>query len=131
MAQSLNLEVEVSQILETYNLEVVRATQEAAREAAEVTCKQLKATSPKRARGKGRGRYARGWKVTKKQYGTLTSYIVHNGTCPGLTQLIEFGHVSRNQYGTYGRVRAIKHIGPAADAGIQRFELGVRARLRG
>ena len=84
-----NLEVEVSEILETYKLEVVRAAKEAARESAELTCRQLKATSPKRASGKGRGRYARGWKVTKKQYGVLTSYIVHNGTCPGLTQLIE------------------------------------------
>ena len=35
----------------------------------------------------------------------------------------------RDQYGTWGRVRAIKHIAPAADAGIQRFELSFRARM--
>jgi len=131
MAAGTNLVAEVTEIFNTYNLEVKRATEAAARESAELTAQMLKATSPKRARGKGRGKYARGWRVTKKRYGTLTSYIVHNGSCPGLTQLLEYGHVSRNQYGSYGRVRAIKHIGNAADAGIQRFELAIRARLRG
>lgn len=131
MAVGINLVAEVSEIFDTYNLEVKRATEAAARESAELTAQMLKASSPKRTRGKGRGKYARGWRVTKKRYGTLTSYIVHNGTCPGLTQLLEYGHVSRNQYGSYGRVRAIKHIGTAADAGIQRFELAIRARLRG
>lgn len=130
MASGTNLVAEVSEILDTYKLDVVKATNAAARESAELVVKQLKANSPKR-KGKGGGKYRRGWRVTKKQYGTLTSYIVHNGSCPGLTQLLENGHVSRNQYGSYGRVRAIKHIGPAADAGIQRFELAIRARLRG
>lgn len=130
MASGTNLVAEVSEIFDTYKLDVVKATNEAARESAELVVKQLKANSPKR-KGKGGGKYRRGWRVTKRQYGTLTSYIVHNGSCPGLTQLLENGHVSRNQYGSYGRVRAIKHIGPAADAGIQRFELSIRARLRG
>lgn len=130
MASGTNLVAEVSEILDTYKLDVVKATNAAARESAELVVKQLKTNSPKR-KGKGGGKYRRGWRVTKRQYGTLTSYIVHNGSCPGLTQLLENGHVSRNQYGSYGRVRAIKHIGPAADAGIQRFELSIRARLRG
>ena len=124
----LNLVVEVGKLLDEYNAKVERATKEAARESAELTAKTLKATSPrKRKRG---GKYVRGWKVTKKSDGLLVSYVVHNGTCPGLTQLLENGHVTRNQYGTWGRVRAIKHIAPAADAGIQRFELAIRARLR-
>lgn len=130
MASGTNLVAEVSEILDTYKLDVVKATNAAARESAELVVKQLKTNSPKR-KGKGGGKYRRGWRVTKRQYGTLTSYIVHNGSCPGLTQLLENGHVSKNQYGSYGRVRAIKHIGPAADAGIQRFELSIRARLRG
>ena len=124
----MNLVAEVNKYLDDYSLEVTRAANEAAREAAELTVKVLRSTSPKKAR-RG-GKYARGWRVTRKNYGMLTSCIVHNGTCPGLTQLLENGHVSKNQYGTWGRVRAIKHIAPAADAGIQRFELAVRARLR-
>ena len=123
-----SVEVQMAKILEEYSLEVERAAREAAKEAAELTVRQLKASSPKKA--KRGGRYARGWTMKKESDGVITGYVVYNGTSPGLTHVLENGHVARNQFGSYGRVRAIKHIGPAADAGIQRFELGIRARLR-
>lgn len=125
-----NLEVEISHILDAYDEKVKRAVEEAAKEAADLTAQQLKQTSPARAKGKGKGKYKRGWKVKKLEQGIVKSYVVYNGEAPGLTQLLEYGHVARNQYGSWGRVRAIPHIGDAAEAGIQRFELGVRARLR-
>lgn len=130
MATNLNLEAELNLALATYSLEVQEAVNEAAKEAAETTARELKQTSPKRTKGKGKGKYARGWKVKKKQEGHLVSFVVYNGARPGMTHLLEFGHQGRNQYGSFGRVRAIPHIGRAADAGIQRFELGVKARLR-
>ena len=108
----------------------VNAIDDAAKEAAEVTARELRANSPKREKGKGKGRYAKGWKVKKRNEAHLVAYVVYNGSSPGLTHPLEHGHVARNQYGSYGRVRAIPHIGPAADAGIQRFELAVKARLR-
>ena len=125
-----NLQVEISQILDAYDERVKRAVEEAAEEAANLTANMLKETSPARTRGKGKGKYKRGWKVKRLEQGLVKSYVVYNGAAPGLTQLLEYGHVSRNQYGSWGRVRAIPHIGDAAEAGIQRFELGVRARLR-
>lgn len=125
----VSLEVQLSKIMEEESLRVHRAAEAAAKEAAELTVRELKANSPKRAR-RG-GKYARGWKMKKLSEGTLVSYIVYNGSQPGLTHVLENGHVARNQFGTFGRVRAIKHIGPAAEAGIQRFELSFRARLRG
>lgn len=130
MAERLNLVAEINMALEEYVQEVRDAVNEAAKEAAELTARQLKANSPKRAKGKGKGKYARGWKVKKKYDAHLVSYVVYNGSSPGLTHVLEHGHLIRNQYGSYGRVRAIPHIGPAADAGIQRFELAVKARLR-
>lgn len=130
MASKLNLVAEVNAALTEYVQEVQTAIDEAAKEAAEVTARELKASSPKREKGKGKGKYARGWKVKKRQDAHLVSYVVYNGTSPGLTHTLEHGHASRNQYGSYGRVRAIPHIGPAAEAGIQRFELAVKARLR-
>ena len=130
MASKLNLVAEVNAALTEYVQEVQTAIDEAAKEAAEVTARELKASSPKREKGKGKGKYARGWKVKKRHEAHLVSYVVYNGKSPGLTHTLEHGHVSRNQYGSYGRVRAIPHIGPAADAGIQRFELAVKARLR-
>lgn len=130
MTAKMNLVAEVNAALEEYVHEVQLAIDEAAKESAEVTARELRANSPKREKGKGKGKYARGWKVKKKTDAHLVSYVVYNSTSPGLTHPLEHGHVSRNQYGSYGRVRAIPHIGPAADAGIQRFELAVKARLR-
>ena len=126
----INLVAELNADLAEYCQGVQQAMDEAAKEAAEVTARELKATSPKRERGKGKGRYARGWKVKKQKNATLVSYVVYNGTSPGLTHTLENGHLIRNQYGDWGRVRAIPHIGKAAEAGIQRFELAVQARLK-
>lgn len=125
----ISLEVQLAEIMEEESLKVHRAAEAAAKEAAELTVRELKANSPKKAR-RG-GKYARGWTMKKQMDGTLVSYVVYNGKSPGLTHVLENGHVTRNQYGSYGRVRAIKHIGPAAEAGIQRFELAFRARMRG
>ena len=124
-----NLVVEIDRILEDYSEKVQKALDDAAKEAAEVTARELRNTSPKK-KGKRGGKYARGWRVKRQYAGQLVSFVVFNGASPGLTHTLEHGHVARNQYGTWGRVRAIPHIGRAADAGIQRFELGVRARLR-
>ena len=126
-----NFVVEVTKYLEQYNEEVDRATKAAAKEAAEVTVRELKSTSPKRKGGKGKGKYARGWTYKKQELGINMSYVVYNKGAPGLTHLLERGHVIRNQSGSWGRIRAIPHIARAAEAGIQRFELGIRARLRG
>lgn len=125
-----HIAIEIENIIEEYNEEVKRAVIEAAEEAAEVTARTLKSSSPKRDRGKGRGKYARGWTYKRQRDGTLVSYVVYNKNQPGKTHLLEFGHVARNQYGTYGRVRAIPHIGRAAEAGEMRFNLGVKARLK-
>lgn len=120
-----NLVAEVTAALEEYSAKAQKVLDAAAKEAAELTQRQLKANSPK-----GRGKYGRGWRIKKQESAGLVSYVVYNGTHPGLTHTLEHGHLARNQYGTFGRVRAIKHIGPAADAGIQRFELSARARMR-
>lgn len=125
MAETLAVQMET--ILQEYDQEVQKAVEEAAREAAQLTARQLRASSPKKKlRG---GKYARGWRAKRDGPAGLTTWVVYNSASPGLTQLLEHGHVSRNQYGTWGRVRAIPHIARAADAGIMRFELAVRARL--
>ena len=122
-----NLVAEVTAALEEYSQKVQDALDDAAKEAAELTQRQLKANSPT---GKSKRKYRTGWRIKKRELGNLVSYVVYNGNKPGLTHTLENGHLARNQYGTFGRVRAIKHIGPAAEAGIQRFELAARARVR-
>lgn len=123
-----NLVVETMRYLDDYREEVRQTAREATRESAELTVRILRSNSPKKAR-KG-GKYARGWQCKRVDDGVLTSMVVYNGKFPGLTHLLENGHASKNQYGVWGRVRAIKHIAPAAEAGIQRLDLAIRARLR-
>ena len=109
---------------------VQTAIDEAAKEAAEATVRDLKATSPKRDKGKGKGKYAKGWKMKKKKDGLSVSYIVYNANNPGLTHTLEHGHIVKNQYGTYGRSEAKVHIAPAANEGAQDFERKVKGKLK-
>lgn len=119
---------DISNVLKEYVADANRIIEDSARDAAEICTRQLKNTSPK---GKGKGkRYANGWSVKSKQEGHLMSFIVYNKAKPGLTHLLEYGHVIRNKKGTYGRTKPIKHIQPAEEAAAHKFELRVRARLR-
>lgn len=125
----ISVEAQITKIFDEYSLKVSDAAEAACKEAAELTARTLKQTSPARS-GRGGGKYRRGWRVKKRENGLLVSYLVFNGSQPGLTHLLEHGHVARNQYGTWGRVRAIPHIGRAAESGLQRLDLALRARLR-
>lgn len=130
MATSKDLVAEVNAALTEYVQDVQTAIDEEAKEAAEATARNLKATSPKRETGRGKGKYAKGWKVKKRKDGMFVSYIVYNANNPGLTHTLEHGHIVRNQFGTYGRAEAVPHIGKAAESGIQDFERGVKEKLR-
>ena len=118
---------DLTNILDEYSLEVQRAAKESAKSAAEQTVKELKKISPK---GEGRRKYASGWTSKKLDSGAAGSgYVVYNGKMPGLTSPLEFGHVARNQFGTWGRVSGINHITRASEDGIKIFEDEIRSRL--
>ena len=126
MAKSVYIQME--EIMSGYNKAAKDAVEASAREAAEIASRQLKSTSP---RGSAKGRhYASGWKVKAEPSGQIVTFTVYNAAKPGLTHLLENGHVSRNQYGYYGRVGARVPIAPAAEAAEMKFLLRVRARLR-
>lgn len=74
---------------------------------------ELRQTSPKE-----HGEYQRGWTVKRLDKKTVA---VYNKAQPGLTHLLENGHIGKNQYGQYTRVRAIKHIEPANDKYTEEF----------
>lgn len=116
-----NFTVEIRNLLEEYNKEVAEVVKECAKETAQKCARQLKASSPRGARG----RYAKGWSVKKEGDG----FIVHNKTDYQLTHLLENGHVIANGSGTYGRTRGIKHIEPVEREMVTEFERTVRERL--
>lgn len=119
---------DVTKLLDGYVKGADKIIEQSAKEAADICTNQLKNTSP---RGKGRKKhYAAGWTVKSLSEGRLVSFVVYNKSKPQLTHLLENGHVIRNKKGTYGRTSPIKHIEPAEEAAVQKFELRVRARLR-
>lgn len=102
-----SVELQMQELLDEFSQEVQDVTDDAIRKTAAEAVEKLRNTSPKAS-----GTYAKGWAV--KATGTWAR-VVYNKTDWQLTHLLENGHVAANQYGTYGRVAAIKHIAPVEE----------------
>lgn len=106
MAESVS--VQMQKILDEYSREVQDATNSAIDKTARESARMLKSSSPKKS-----GDYASGWRVkTLDKHGRINNKVVYNAKAPGLTHLLENGHVIKNKKGTYGRTRPVKHIKP-------------------
>ena len=105
-----DLSVQMADILDECSQDVVEAFDDALNRTTKESVEKLKATSdPKR------GEYSSGWRVKKERNGKITDGIVYNAKKPGLTHLLEHGHVTRNQHGTFKRTPAHEHIQPVRD----------------
>lgn len=123
-----SIEVQVREILETYNKEVKVATENAARKTARKAASMLRATSPRMKGGKKSGKYAKGWTFKKLDENTI---VVYNRTDYMLTHLLEFGHAVHNQYGATGkRAGAQPHIKPVEEWAIEAFPEKIEQELR-
>ena len=120
----------VSGILEDYQEEVIEAVDEAAEEVAKEAKKELKATSPK-GDGKKKGHYADGWSYrVEKSRVKGTQVIVSNAKKPGLTHLLENGHVTRNGTGRrYPNTPAHPHIAAVNDKAQMDFIDKIESKL--
>ena len=98
---------QLSKILDDYSDEVKDVARKDAKESAREAAKDLRSSSPKET-----GEYASGW--SSKQLDADTA-VVYNRKMPGLTHLLEKGHVIRNKKGTYGRAPAHPHIKPVEE----------------
>ena len=106
-----DLTVQVAELLDEYNEEFDKTVNFAMFTVAKEAAEKLKAISPQ---GRNHTTYANGWTVDS-DFDEKT-YIVYNKAQPGLTHLLENGHIKKNQYGTYdGRVEGIKHIKPVKE----------------
>lgn len=106
--------------LNLFQDDVVNRANAAAKRAAQDCAKDLRRTSPKKT-----GKYAKGWtsKLTSKSVLGTEIYTVHNRAKPGLTHLLEHGHL-KVLFGnrTTERVAGIPHIAPAEQRAIEQFE---------
>ncbi len=110
MASGGSVTAQMSELLDEVNKDVEKSTRTNIQRIAKEGAQKLRNTSPKMT-----GEYAQGWGV--KKLGDK-DVVIHNKTMPGLTHLLENGHVIRNKKGTYGRAPAHKHIKPVEDWAI-------------
>lgn len=116
-----SVEIQLKRIMDEYQTKVQTVSRSACRKVSRKLGRTLRSTSPRRT-----GDYASGWGVKVLDADT---FVVYNKKMPGLTHLLENGHVIRNKYGTYGRAPAYKHIEPAADAAQEELIAEIEARL--
>lgn len=117
--KGINLEKEISPLLDAYADETKKAVHEEVISAAKKAVAELQSTSPKRT-----GFYARHWTYDEENAIYVT---VYNKRDYRLTHLLENGHINSN--GT--RTKAIVHIEPVADMIESELQENIAARLKG
>lgn len=121
MARTASIEIQLGRILDEYDETLQRAIDREAAAVAKEAAAKLRNTSPRRT-----GEYARGWKSKRL---SEHAYVVYNSKAPGLTHLLENGHLIRNKKGTYGRTSGIKHIKPVEEWASEEFQRRIEGDL--
>lgn len=101
----------VGQFLDNYAENVQEAVARSVEETGKRALKTVKAKSPAR-KGKGGGRYKKGWRMKKERGGVFRSQsavTIYNATDGPQVHLLEKGHQKANG----GRVEGISHVRPA------------------
>lgn len=113
---------QLTRILDEYGDEVKQVARKEAKQAGRDTSKKLRSVSPKKT-----GDYASGWSVKQIDEDTVT---VYNRKMPGLTHLLEHGHLIRNKKGDFGRAPAHPHIAKVEAEQVQQFVNNVERDLQ-
>ena len=94
----------------------------AVRKAGNTVRREIQENAPKNT-----GDYAKSWAVKKVRESSHTlELVVHSKNRYQLTHLLEFGHCLRNG----GRTRAMPHIAPAEEKGIEQLEKMIERDIR-
>lgn len=121
MATAINLEKQVSKILEQYETDVSKITADVLKDVAKEAVKKLKSSSPKRT-----GNYAKGWTYSLEKGRVENSATVYGKkqTYP-IAHLLENGHAKRGG----GRVAGIPHIAPVEEWAVQEVQNEIERRI--
>ena len=112
MSEGIARELQI--ILEQTEDQLVTLTEDTMRRIAKETADRIKVEAAIKKGLHDTGDYSKGWTYkARKSRGKITSFVVYNRRKPGLTMLLEKGHLVRNKYGAYGRKLGIPHIAPA------------------
>lgn len=108
-----SLTAQMNKILQEVGNGAEEALATGLRKVSKTTPAKLKDRSPKKS-----GEYASGWRSKKLD---KRAVVVYNAKQPGLTHLLENGHMIVNKKGSYGRYNGIKHIAPVDQEEQQTF----------
>lgn len=101
--------------------EILNEVRDGAEEAVTAGLKIVSKTAPAKLKDRSprkSGEYAAGWRAKRLDKRTI---VVYNATAPGLTHLLENGHMIVNKKGSYGRYNGVKHIAPVDQEEQQAF----------
>ena len=118
------LSAEVSEILKTFSDEVMEASEEAIKETMKDAKKEIQSNLHKGS-GVKYGGYKKGWKTKIETSRVSVEGVVYQATKPGLTHLLERGHLTSS--GT--RTKAIPHIAPANEHAQKNYEKKLKERI--
>lgn len=121
----INITEQMRKIMEGYEKDVKRATNNSIDVVAKETVSKLKNTSPKR-----RGDYAKSWGLERERGPAgINTVTVRNKKHYQLTHLLEYGHDVVNAKGKVGRAPAYPHIGPAEEWAINELPREIKKEL--
>ena len=113
---------EVMKGLDEYADVTTEQVKRAVRKAGNTVRKEIQENAPKNT-----GDYAKSWTTKKVRESSHTlELVVHSKNRYQLTHLLEFGHCLRNG----GRTRAVPHIAPAEEKGIEQLEKMIERDIR-
>ena len=108
--------------LDEYADVTTEQVKKAVRKAGNTVRREIQENAPKNT-----GDYAKSWAVKKVRESSHTlEVVVHSKNRYQLTHLLEFGHCLRNG----GRTRAMPHIAPAEEKGIEQLEKMIERDIR-
>ena len=117
-----NLAAEVMKQLNDYAELTTEGMKKAVNDAGKTVRKEIQAGAPVKS-----GKYKKSWTVKKTdESSTKLEVTVHSRDRYQLAHLLEHGHAKRNG----GRTRAITHIAPAEELGIEQLERDIERCIK-
>ena len=117
-----SIEIQLDDILKTFDTEVNESIEKIARKVAQDAAKKLRSESASKF---GNGEYAKGWTYRKDKAAFGTGYVVYNKNKPQLTHLLEHGHEVKpapKHPGKKSRVAGRPHIKGVEEEAKAKFE---------
>ena len=118
-----NMAEAIMKELDEYSELASDSVKTAVKDAAKTVKTEISANAPVRT-----GKYKKSWTTKTTDESSNSLHItVHSKNRYQIAHLLEHGHAKRNG----GRVRAIPHIAPAEEIGVEQLERDIKSALEG